>query len=144
MPAECLELMADYFAAGEPDTRMHKPFIKSMHKLTPRTTVALHQAATPPFLSRGIRSAAVKMDEELYLLLNLALYLRRRRRRRHRRSVWVRSIFRRRRQQGEFHNLLQVMRLSDSESHFRYLRMTKERFDILLSKVLGKAVYFWT
>ena len=89
-------------------------------------------------------SAAVKMEEELYLLLNLALYLRRRRRRRHRRSVWVRSIFRRRRQQGEFHNLLQEMRLSDSESHFRYLRMTKERFDFLLSKVLGKAVYFWT
>ena len=86
---------------------------------------------------------APEMDEELYLLLNLALYLPRRRRR-HRRSVWVRSIFRRRRQQGEFHNLLQEMRLSDSESHFRYLRMTKERFDFLLSKVLGKAVYFWT
>ena len=37
--------------------------------------------------------------------------------------------------QGEFHNLLLEMRLTDSESHFQYLRMTKERFDSLLSKV---------
>ena len=29
--------------------------------------VAQHQAATPPCLSRGIRSTAVKMDEKLYL-----------------------------------------------------------------------------
>ena len=37
--------------------------------------VAQHQAATPPCLTRGIRSTAVKMDEELYILLKfLALY----------------------------------------------------------------------
>ena len=50
-------------------------------------------------------------------------------------KVWIRSIFTKRRQQGEFHNLLQEMRLSDPESHFKYLRMSKERFDFLLSKV---------
>ena len=29
--------------------------------------VAQHQAATPPCLSRGIRSTAVKMEEKLYI-----------------------------------------------------------------------------
>ena len=81
-------------------------------------------------------------NDETRLLLVIALYLRRRRRRRGQRSVWVRPILRRRRrQQGEFHNLLLEMRLTDSESHFQYLRMTKERFDSLLSKVGGKIGY---
>ena len=71
-------------------------------------------------------------DDELETILLLALHLRRRR---HKRSRWVRPIFTRRRQQGEYHNLLQQMRLSDPESHFRYLRMSKERFDSLLAKV---------
>ena len=56
--------------------------------------VSQSKATTLPcLLSRGIRSTTVKMDEKLYLLLNLALYLRRRMRR-HRRSVWVHAIFR--------------------------------------------------
>ena len=49
--------------------------------------------------------------------------------------MWVRPIFTLRAQQGEFGNLLQEMRLSDPESHFRYLRMSKERFDNLLRDV---------
>ena len=51
--------------------------------------------------------------------------------------MWIRQIliFQRRREQGEFHNLLEELRVSDSESHFRYLRMSMERFDFLLSKV---------
>ena len=48
---------------------------------------------------------------------------------------WIRSIFTKRRQQREYHNLLQEMRLSDPESHFRYLRMSRERFDSLLEVV---------
>ena len=44
----------------------------------------------------------------------------------------------RRRQQGEYHNLLQEMRLSDPESHFRYLRMSRERFNCLLEMVTAK------
>ena len=47
----------------------------------------------------------------------------------------ARPIFQLRRQQGEFHNLVQEMRMVDPDSHFRYLRMSKERFDGLLSEV---------
>ena len=74
------------------------------------------------------------MATSLRTTVLLAILLRRRRKKRGRR-VWVRSIFARRRQQGEFHNLLQEMRLSDPDSHFMYMRMSKERFDMLLSKV---------
>ena len=68
----------------------------------------------------------------------LLLILLRRKRQRRLRSVrvirreWVRSIFRRRRQQGDFHTFLQVLRLAHPESHFRYLRMSRETFDNLL------------
>lgn len=62
-------------------------------------------------------------------------YRRLERRRTTRRSVWVRPIFTRRRAQGEYHNLLQELRSSDPESHFRYIRMSKEGFDFLLAKV---------
>ena len=51
------------------------------------------------------------------------------------RRMWVRPIFKKRREQGEYHNLLQEMRLSDPESHFKYLRMSQFRFDSLLKKV---------
>ena len=75
-------------------------------------------------------------DEELELLLLLAISMRRsRRKRKIGRKMWVRPIFTKRRLQGEYHNLLQEMRLSDPESHFRYLRMSRERFDCLLEMV---------
>ena len=45
------------------------------------------------------------------------------------------KIFERHPKQGEYHQLLQEMRLSDPESHFKYLRMSKERFDSLLGEV---------
>ena len=48
------------------------------------------------------------------------------------RMLWIRPIFTNRRQQGEYHNLFQEMRLSDAESHFRYFKMSMERFDSLL------------
>lgn len=83
------------------------------------------------------------MDEEQvrvgFAILTALVIRRRRRRRRGERRVWVRPIFTQRVQQGEYHNLLQEMRLSDPESHFRYLRMSKERFDFLL----GKVNFFW-
>ena len=56
-----------------------------------------------------------------------------------RRMLWVRPIFQRRHQQGEYHNLVQEMRLNDRASHFSYLRMSKETFDTLLQKVRMKS-----
>ena len=50
----------------------------------------------------------------------LALYLRQRRRRKCSRSMWICGIFTRRQQQGEYHKVLQEMRMPDPESHFRY------------------------
>ena len=82
--------------------------------------------------------AAVSLSEEgedkVTTVIISAILLRRRRRKRSKR-FWIRPIFMRRQQQGEYHNLLKEMRLSDEESHFRYLRMPKERFDLLLSQV---------
>ena len=77
-------------------------------------------------------------DEEVQTALVLGLIWRRRRRRRKariRRKHWVRPNLQMRRQQGEHNNLLQEMRLCDHESHFSYLRMSKETFDLLLEKV---------
>ena len=42
--------------------------------------------------------------------------------RRKERKMWVRPIFSKRKQQGEYHNLLQEMRLSDSDSHFKNVK----------------------
>ena len=75
-------------------------------------------------------------DEDLELVLLLALYHRQKRRwNMRKRSMWIRSILTRRKQQGEYYNLLQEMCTSDPESHFRYIRMSKERFDSLLAEV---------
>ena len=71
------------------------------------------------------------MDEDHLLAIVLSLYARRRRRG----SIWVRRIYQQRLKQGEYHNLYQEMRLHDPESHFRYIRMTRERFDLLLQEV---------
>ena len=75
-------------------------------------------------------------DEELELLLLLAIRRKRRKRKKKvSRRMWVRPIFMKRKEQGDYHNLLQEMRLCDPESHFRYIRMSKLRFDSLLEKV---------
>ena len=73
----------------------------------------------------------------LKVALLSALHLRQKRKKRNtaKKRMWVRYIFTRRQQQGEYHNLLQEMHVSDPESHFRYLRMSKERFDCLLAEV---------
>ena len=47
----------------------------------------------------------------------------------------MRAIFTQRQRRGEFRTLLQEMRLTDSQSHFRYLRMSKQRFENLLAEV---------
>ena len=46
---------------------------------------------------------------------------------------WRRCIFRDRKLYSEFYTLYHTLRNSDREMHYRYLRMSKERFDHLLS-----------
>ena len=77
-------------------------------------------------------------EEDLQTALVLGIILRRRRHRatkKSQRCSWVRPILQKRRQQGEYNNLLREMRLSDRENHFSYMRMSKETFDLLLQKV---------
>lgn len=73
-------------------------------------------------------------DEEEFLL-TLLLYRKRRRNKRSNRQQWVRPVFSQRLYQGAFHHLVQELRLSDPEYHFRYFRMSKETFDFLVSLV---------
>ena len=65
----------------------------------------------------------------------LLLILRRRRLARRAKRCWIKKINRSRLLKGEYHSLIQEMRLSDHESFYKYFRMTPQRFDHLLSLV---------
>ena len=51
------------------------------------------------------------------------------------RKVWVRKIYKMRERKGAYNTLVQEMRTEDREEHFRFFRMSPERFDHLLSLV---------
>ena len=71
-----------------------------------------------------------KKMESLYLVIVLYLLWQLQKRRRASRRYWVRYIFRNRLQQGDYHNLIREMRLTDDEeAHVRYLRVTRQTFD---------------
>ncbi|XP_049528924.1 uncharacterized protein LOC125947718 [Dermacentor silvarum] len=70
----------------------------------------------------------------------LALLIHRLRRKR-KRSLYIREIFDRRPEYGEYHHLVQELRQSDPEYHFKYFRMTKASFDQLLSLVYEKLIH---
>lgn len=55
------------------------------------------------------------------------------------RRWWVRSINSNRRNQGDYHNLIQEMRLQDPEMFFNYTRLNVDQFDLLLSWI-GPAI----
>ena len=61
-------------------------------------------------------------DEVLGIALLTVLLSRRLKRRRSKRKMWVRSILSQRRQRGEYHTLLQEMRINDTQAHFSYRR----------------------
>ena len=48
---------------------------------------------------------------------------------------WRRGIFNDRKLHSEYYNLYQSLRDSDREFHYRYVRMSKERFDHLLGMI---------
>ena len=51
------------------------------------------------------------------------------------RRFWRRGIFRDRKLHSEYYTLYESLRESDRETHYRYLRMSKERFDHLLGLI---------
>ena len=55
--------------------------------------------------------------------------------RKYKRSVWIRELFR---QPGDFDILVNDLRATDREYHFHYTRMSKERFDHLLTLIFPK------
>ncbi|XP_003389732.2 PREDICTED: putative nuclease HARBI1 [Amphimedon queenslandica] len=66
------------------------------------------------------------------LLIMLFLFWTIYRQRKRQRKFWVRHIYQNRLKQGDYHNLIAEMRLmDDEEAHVRYLRVTKETFDVL-------------
>lgn len=71
----------------------------------------------------------------LLLLLLLSRRTRAREKRAKRRRFWVRAIFRQRQRYGCYHTLVQELRLGDREWHFKFIRMSPERFEHLLSLV---------
>ena len=75
----------------------------------------------------------------LIALLTLA-YVRNKRKQltlksRNKRTTWMKEIFKRK-ERGEYKNLYQELRSFDRENFFRYIRMSKDRFDHLLSMVM--------
>ncbi|KAL1487686.1 hypothetical protein ABEB36_015663 [Hypothenemus hampei] len=54
------------------------------------------------------------------------------------RRWWVRPIYQRRLQQGDYHNLIKEMRLFDTEMFFHFTRMSIVQFENLLAIVAPK------
>ena len=72
---------------------------------------------------------------QLFLLIG---YMRTRRRnisKQKKRKCWRRSIFLEREKLGQYHTLFKELQLGDREYFFRYLRMSPERLEHLLSMV---------
>ena len=85
----------------------------------------------PPFFD--LEKYAMILREEETIFICLLLWRRRKGKSRRQRGMRAHPIFQLRKQQGKFHNLVQEMKMVDC--HFRYLSMSKECFDGLLSEV---------
>lgn len=75
----------------------------------------------------------VKSRKICLIALLYALYSKRKKRQRKR--WWVRDIFLKTKSQGAFYNLIEEMRLTDTEKYYNYLRMTPSHFEELLALV---------
>ena len=53
----------------------------------------------------------------------------------YKKAVWVRKIFRERKQKGEFHLLINELRIHDHEYFFKYFRMSPSKYEELLQLV---------
>ena len=98
-----------------------------MHSVPSTKYAHLVSSEYRSYVFNGLQTKQVVKRLRFFYCTLLYITLRRRR------SVWVCPIFVRRRQRGEYHQLLQEMHLADPESHFHYLRKSKERFEHLLA-----------
>ena len=76
------------------------------------------------------KMAAVNKRQQLLLLLILRSRLRQRNEK-YKKSFWVRPLFKERVRKGEFHLLVNEMKLFDHEYFFRNVRMSPETFKLL-------------
>lgn len=78
-------------------------------------------------------------------ILLLSLLLLKLKRKKRPKRFWQRNIYKRRSSQGDYHNLLQEMRLTDKEKYFNYLRMSCDTFKELLN-IVGPKIkrIYWT
>jgi hypothetical protein len=81
-------------------------------------------------IRRRNRTALAGLAIVCYFYIWLKKYNKKQKRR-----WWVRPINQNRRQQGDYHNLIQEMRLGDPEMFFNYTRLTVEQFDEVLACV---------
>ncbi|XP_065310438.1 uncharacterized protein [Dermacentor albipictus] len=73
---------------------------------------------------------------------NIALVLLvRRLRQKRKRTMYIRELFEKRPQLSDYHHLVQELRQVDPEYHFKYFRMTKAKFDHLLSLVYERILH---
>ena len=70
----------------------------------------------------------------LYLLDNHLLNRRLRRRRRYRRTEWVREIFLKRDEFGEFHHIMEDL-YNDPRLFYGYTRMGRDTFEYILNAI---------
>ena len=58
----------------------------------------------------------------------------------YKKTCWVRRLLRRRKEKGEYANLVREMHLGDHESFFKYFRMSPTTFEVLLRLVARKII----
>ena len=75
------------------------------------------------------------VNRRLLLLILLRRRLQRAAETKYKKRWWVRQIFAERNSQGEFHNLIQEMRLFDHEYFYKQFRMSPTQFEHLLSLI---------
>ena len=98
-------------------------------------TVLMGFLASTTFNQEFFRHRIIIIHCVLILLLLESRRLLQRENRGNQRRFWVRPIFTARKTYGCYHTLVQELRLGDREWYFKFIRMSPERFEHLLSLV---------
>ena len=80
--------------------------------------ISSHQSENVQIFTVWMNMDSSDSEDELFSMF-LFLKSRTRRRSLKKKREWIRSIFKKRKEQGHYHNLVQEMRLMDRECHFR-------------------------